>query len=205
MAVETTITLQPATKHLVTLRADMLAGLRFFFPEETVPTVVSHDGDFGPREIETYSEEAPALVLVVNGGKPLRTGGSVYEKLKLSLFIITKGDTDRERTDRVLLIYEHFLKLLFDTDWNSQECVGDPEDVDSMNLYGEELDEMGIAIWAVKWVMKVQIPYLTDEEREALPDFATLFATYTNFRPTELPGDTEASEQAIELDTTPLP
>lgn len=191
----------PITEHLPTLRDDMLKAIRKFFPEEVVPTVASHDGDFGPDEIERYRAIAPAIILVVNGGNPTRTGGTIYEKLRLAVFIMTKGKTDRQRFDGALLIYENFLKLLFDTDWNSQECVGDPEEVEMVNFYNSALDEMGLALLAVRWVLKVQISYTSDEDREELPNFKTLYAKYTNFRPTELPGDTEASEQAIELET----
>lgn len=195
------ITTYPVTDILATLRGDMESATRHFFAEEVVPTVKVHDGDFNVSEIERYRTGAPAVILVLNGGKPHRKGGTLYEQLDCSAFILAKSKVKKERALIALTIYENFLKLLFDTDWGSEVCVGDPTDVDSKNLYSEELDEMGLALWAVRWTLKVEIPYLSDEDRDALPDFKTLFATYTNFRPTELPGDTEASEQQIELET----
>lgn len=199
---DTTIKLQPATDHLIRLRNDILDAIRFFFPIDVVPTVDRHDGDFGVREIEHYAKTAPAIILVTNGGESVRKGGIINEEASYAIFIMTKGKTQRQRTDGALLIYEHFLKLLHDTDWNTQECVGDPTDIKSVNLYGEELDELGMALWSVQWTQLVQIPYLTDEDVTSLNDFATLFATNTAARPTELPGDIEASEQAIKLETT---
>ena len=193
--------LQPVTTHLITLRADILIAMRAFFPKEVVPTVDRHDGDFGPDEIERYAKTSPALILVSNGGESKRQGGIITEAHVFDVFIMTKGKTQRQRTDGALLLYEHFLKLLHSTDWNTQECVAIPTDIKSKNLYGKELDELGMALWVVRWEQLVQIPYTTDEDFNALNDFATLFATYTTARPTELPGDTEASEQAIELET----
>ena len=192
---------QPVTQHLITLRDDMKNTVRAFFPKKVITTVDFHDGDWDEDAIERYRKCAPAIILVAQGGKSKRRGGVINELHVFDAFIFTKGKSDRQRTVAALLIYEHLLKLLHDTDWCTDECVKNPESVQAKNMYGKGLDEMGIALWVVRWEQLVQIPYVTAKDvEECLNDFARLYVTNLNARPTEDPADTAASEQQIDLE-----
>ncbi len=183
--------------HLAQLEDDILEHLRSYFPREVVPTIDTHDGDFDADAIERYGKRANAIILTANGGKSVRYGGLVNETHVYDLFIMTKGKTVRTRRRAIKLIYEHLLKLLHDNAWTTDECIKTPEKVQSKNLFGSKIDEMGLALWVVRWDQLVQIPYTEDASQ--LNDFATLYANY--LRVGESDPDNTTTEQQITLET----
>lgn len=183
--------------HLAQLKDDILTHLRSVYPKDVVATVDQHAGDFDADAIQRYAKRANALILVPNGGTSKRHGGVVHETAVMDIFIMVKGKSVRERERGVDLIYEHLLKLLHGNAWTTDECIKQPDKVQSKNLFGSKIDEMGLALWVVRWDQLVEIPYT--EDPSTLDDFARLYADY--LRVGETDPDNTIAEQQIELPT----
>ncbi len=130
-------------------------------------------------------------------GESVRRGGAVNQTIVYNLFIMVKGKTIRSRRRGVKLIVEALLKFLNVGTWTTDECYQQPMNVKDKNLYSTDIDEMGLALWVIRWDQLVQIPYLAD--RTTLDDFAILYADY--LRVAETDPENTISEQQIELET----
>ena len=189
------IPLLTLTNHVATFQDDLVAGIRTFFPTDVVTTVDDHAGDFDLKEIQHYAKRSPAIIITIDSSKSNRLGGTIADVLTMHAFIVTRKTTGRSRTLSALIIQEHLLKFLHQGEFGTDERYATPTEVQAKNLFSRDLDEIGITLWLVRWDQRLDIPYT--ETADTLDDFATFFVTNTAARPTELPGDTEASEQAI--------
>lgn len=188
------------TRHLATLRDDIKAHVRASFPVDVVRTVDFHDGDFGVSEVDRYSKVAPAVILVANGGKSETLGGgaAVYENHEFHAFLLAKRHDGDARTTLALVMYEHMLKLLHGKRWPTSEVVRRPTDVDGRNVYSAEIDKRALALWAVMWKQRIEIPI--NDSDGPLDEFRRFWAEYSSLEPTDDPADIAATRQMVELE-----
>lgn len=191
---------QPLTTHAADFRDAIVAGIRVAFPATVVPTVTIHDGPADVGFIERYATASPAIILTVLGGNTTRVGGTLRDVLQIGAYIITRGTTQKQRTDGALAIRERLIKLGFLSNWITTECYKAPDDIASTNLFDSGVDEMGLALWLVAWENYLEIPYL--EDIESLDAFVTLWQEIFNPGSVEQTVETgkALTEQRITLD-----
>jgi phage gp37-like protein len=194
----------PVSSHLADLYAVIQTTIRAHFPADIVLEVSMHDGEWDVDEIETYSKKAPCIVVVGDGGKSQKTGNTIKELHRFDAYVMTRDRTVSsarlQRTRGALIIYEHLLRLLHSTYWNSDAHTYNaarPDKIESANLYNGKIGDVGVALWAVRWEQLIEIP--ADTDANDLDDFRTLYNTYTNFRPDTGIEDSEFDEQQIDL------
>lgn len=186
-----------ATRYLQAQRDAIVAA----FVEHLKPlkvTVAYHDGPFGDDELERYSVSAPSVIIAMEGGKSKRIGGTIKRDENFRAFIITKGKPHEKRSDALLFILEHVLRLLHDTpeQWPGKA----PADIEDRNLYSSEVDMTGMCLWKVGWLQVLEIP--AELQPEDLEDFLRLYNTFTSAQPTEDPDEPQVAIQHINLPPT---
>lgn len=185
--------------NLLDFRNAMKEKIRAHFPATVVKTVDMHDGDFGLKQIDMYSKKTPAIILAMEGADvSVKQGGSIYDCHNVDAFILARTKEEHERTEWVLIVLEHLLRVLHMT----PPAFGAkaPQKIRHTNLYGAELDERGLALWVVRWESLIEIPPLTDFA--TLDDFARLHTENTSAQPSDDPEDGgPVDEQLITLPT----
>lgn len=186
---------------LVDFRKTMETKIRAHFPVTIVPTVVVHDGEFGVKEIDAYSKKTPAIIIAMEGSdESVKRGGSIFDNHQIDAFILARTKAEHERTEWVLIVLEHLLRILHMTP--PQFGTKAPDKIRHTNLYGAELDERGLALWVVRWEQLIEIPPLTDFA--SLDDFETCNVVNEAAQPSDEPEDGgPVDEQTITLETLP--
>lgn len=179
---------------------ELVAGVRAHFPVQVVKEVEFFDGEFGTDEIDRYSKVAPSIIISMDGGESTSSGNSINETLKFDAFVLTKSDTARKRTAAALIIYEHFLRFLHFPPTFVAETQN-PSKIISKNLFGEKIDEMGLALWVCRWEQRLTIPGAINAS--TLDNFVTLYLTNTVAQDTTDPGNGPVDEQTITLEQPP--
>lgn len=178
-----------------------LADVREWFPKEAVRSIIKHQGEFGARECEEYAVNANALILTSSASSSTTVGNLINAFRTYDMFVLVKGKTYEKRGDACTIIVEHFLKWLHDARrWTIPAGIDfkAPSDVEDRNLYNAKVDDMGLALWIIRWKQLLQIPMATEQE-STLNDFRILWVQH--FRVGEGPPDDEPiSEQRIELE-----
>lgn len=185
------------TKHIADLCEEWKTKVRNHFPLSVVQDVDVFDGDFGTDEIDRYSVKANAIIITLDGGDSTSRGNSIYEQARFDFFILCKSTTSLKRAVAVKILYEHLLRLIH---FPGEFVVSTktPEHVTSKNLFGEKLDEQGLALYAVRFDQLIEIPGIVDSS--TLANFETFYLTNTNAQDLTAPDNGPVDEQQIELE-----
>lgn len=193
------------SRHALNLRDGLVAALRAAFPEDVVPTVAHHDGAADLGFVKRYGFVAPAIVLTILGGSCTPKGGSLFDELKVGLYIITEGDDQEQRTDEALVLREHCMRVIFGRAGDLLPDVSHkiPTKIDSENMFDGKVDELGVTIWLLAWEHVVSIPGLV-----AFEDLDVYRQQWVElFPPGEVPDEVETgdalAEDLIELEVAP--
>ncbi len=185
---------------LVTYRKAVEDRVRELLPAgpDGVRTVTTHIGEFGPREVEEYAASSPAVILAPLGFPKVEQMGRVPNTtISYGAFILTKSMANDGRGDIALAIMEVLMEALPFETWGTETCASVPTDIDAGNLYTGKVDDMGVALWVIRWDQKLQL--IPGTAGGNLADFLRLDATYNLDPGNDDPDDFDAP-QTIELE-----
>lgn len=181
-----------------TLLADIERGLASLLS----PVILrGHKGSFGYAEVKRYGANAPCVVFAVDEATQEIYGRSVRFTLSCVCFSITKDSPGNDRMLQVFELVERLGNFLPSTDWGTGETIAAPSNISHRNLYTPELDSLGLTMWGTRWMQLVTLRPAVSVD--SLDDFARMFVTNVQARPTEQSSDTDASEQLITLEVLP--
>ncbi len=132
-----------------------------------------YGGTFNRDELKRIALKSPACLVSVLGGTVQREGGEPTCNLTMSAFIITRGTSQQLRDEDVLVLVEPVAARVARNGWK-YECSRAPEGVRIDNLYTGEIDKLGVALWSVTWIQRLDIDVF-DPDAEPLADFHTLY------------------------------
>lgn len=179
---------------LAELRSAIAATMKAALPNVNV---AEHGGRFGAKEVQKWATGAPAIRIACLGIPEVVLGPRMLLNASWGAFCI---DTDRAgvkgpRDVRVLLLVQSAMAVCaqFGQRWNGK-AVTAVEKPTAANLYAADLEDMGVALWAVQWRQAVPIETI---DVTGLDNFETFFAEYalTGSTPT-----TPTTSQEVELE-----
>lgn len=136
----------------------VIAQVRAAFTSTEVREVRAYAGEFSGAEVAQVSFNAPAILVTVLGWKPgnsSRLTGRNVRLVRLAAFIVTKNATSREaRMREAMLLSERLcitLGLWVPSDTTAMSIGPLEADAQAQNLYGQAVDQKGLALWMVDW------------------------------------------------------
>ena len=135
-----------------------------------------HGGKFDLDSLKRYARQAPCVVVAVLGIRGISSDSSqLAVSLNMGAFVVVadKGQ-GMPRDVGSLWLTEKVLRVVRpEQDWDDEDASS-PTEIRGDNLFSGQLDQAGVAIWAVTWIQ----PYdLTDENAEDYDDFLTCEVT----------------------------
>lgn len=184
------------TSRIVAYREAVESTFRSRLPNEI--HLVTHQGEFGEREIKAYLVRAPCVILApvgIPGASPM--GPNVMATMNYAAFVLTRSRPEMDRSEAALRITEAILSFL---PYEAFGLARKPTDVEAANLYSGAIDNMGMALWAIRWRQMLELPAKDDCTYDDLANFLRLHATYN---PDDGEGDNDPNNwdapQTIEL------
>jgi hypothetical protein len=137
-------------------------------------SVQPHRGRFdNAQEIQRFATKAPAvLVAALRVQRADDMGGISRLPVQWGIFVITKDEPKLPRDQGAIGLVETILMLTPDNDWGAQS-VGAVSNLDARNLYAQQVDSLGIALWGIGFEQPIEEPLLSDAEYAALNPFLT--------------------------------
>jgi phage gp37-like protein len=138
--------------------------------------VSMHGGRFTLEQIKRHTRRSPAVILACAGLPDLEIQGGA-ERVVTTRWVAMVMATDRERNTRdekCIATVELILHLLGDQRWDLDD-VHRTSDIDATNLFAPDVERHGLALWAVTWDQKVDLP---GTYANALADFETLYTQW---------------------------
>lgn len=164
-----------------------------------LPTEVNlftHHGEFGEKEIKAYLVKAPCVILAPLGLPSMTVFGSnVVATMQYGAFVLTRSKPELPRGDAAMAISEVIAMFL---PYEGFGLARRPSDVEAANLYSGTIDQMGMALWAVRWRQAIELAAKDDCTYDDLAAFLRLDATY-QLDEEDDPDDWDA-HQTVELE-----
>lgn len=142
------------------LLTQALAFVRAQFTRQELATVQAYGGEFSSDEIDKIGFNCPAVFITVlgwdgaTGSKQL--SGRYARKLRMAAFVVCKAPKRETRMLGAMQIADKLALLL--RDWEPANASTNPytlgaiEDEPSCeNLYTRAVDQLGLAVWLVRW------------------------------------------------------
>lgn len=140
--------------------------------------VAEHGGSINAAEIKKWATQAPAIRVACLGVPAVEINpAKSYLDGEWAAFCIERDRaTQGHRDVRVLLLAQSAMAVTaqFGQRFNNV-AVSAPTNITARNLYARDIDDMGIALWLVRWRQAVEI---TSVDVTGLDDFETFFASY---------------------------
>lgn len=137
-------------------------------------SVQTHRGRFdNVQEIQRFAVKAPTvLVSVLRVQRAQDIGGEAMIPVSWGIYIITKDLPKLPRDQGAVGLVETILMLAPDNDWGGQS-VGAVDNLDARNMYSQQVDGLGIALWGIGFEQPVMVPLVSDADYAALNPFLT--------------------------------
>lgn len=165
---------------------------------EQLPDAVhlfTHHGEFGEKEIKAYLVKAPCVILAPLGIPDMKVAGpNVLATIMYGAFVLTRSRPELPRGDAAMAIAEVIATFL---PYEGFGLARRPSDVEAANLYSGTIDQMGMALWAIRWRQTIELAAKDDCTYASLDDFLRLDAAY-QLDAVDDPDDFDA-HQTIEL------
>jgi hypothetical protein len=140
----------------------------------TLKTCQAHGGKFDLKELMRWAVQAPAVLVSVLGGNIQREGGANVIDLRVAAFIVTPGSSASHRDAAVLTIVDAIAALACNNAWDYSQASA-PQNIKCENLYAGDIDQKGVALWAVTWTQNVDVGEIDASE---LDDLKTVWAQW---------------------------
>lgn len=113
--------------------------------------VYAHGGTFDRTQIERYAREAPALVVSLLRFDADLEGGSTMAKVYWGVVGFTRSEKPGDPRDRTVIdLAEAATQVLLVT-FAGMSPRSRPRGIEARNLFGVEVDRIGIAMWGLEW------------------------------------------------------
>ena len=181
---------------LFALRQAVVDYLRATLPEIEVDT---HPGRFDLREINRYGVRQPTIRVAVLSSPVDNDRRSVYLRVNLVAYIVTRTDRQFDAEERAMAITEVLCSHLHASGVLSVDGASRPDNIQAQNLYSSAVDKKGIHLAVVNWQQLLALPDLVDPS--VSEDFAVIAAEY-DFAPYPAgaePGDGVDANDLIDL------
>jgi len=136
---------------LLSLRQAVVAALA---PALTLPgkavAVAAHPGRFDAGELRRCATKAPIVLVSALGASDIQDGGEVQGLCQMAAFVLCRDLPRLPRDVAALSLVERLLRAVPGNDWSGQASQA-PRDLRAENLFSGELDQAGVALWAVSW------------------------------------------------------
>jgi hypothetical protein len=178
---------------LAEVRSNIVSVMREALP---AVNVAEHGGPINSAEIKRWATKSPAIRVACLGVPKVELGARILMDASWAAFCVEsdRPGTANHRDMRVLLLAQSAIGVIGQhaQRWNLK-ATGVPDSITAVNLYAQDIDGMGVALWAVRWRQVVDINVV---DVTSLDNFETFFAQYT-IGPTD---DTPVTEQNITLE-----
>lgn len=130
-------------------------------------------GKFDLAEVMRRSYRSPAIFVTCEATKTLdKTESTVTASMVMIL--VVKSSSAKERSPAIMEIASKIATWLPSADFGDGQVVGDPENVDTKNLYGAKADKQGVTLWGFRWEQGLKLTHTADP---VLPE-ATIYADW---------------------------
>lgn len=154
--------------------------------------VEAHGGRFDRNELSRHSRRAPAVLVAAMGIPEVAdTPQPATPTLQFTAFVMTRDAPGAPRDTQALTLVESVLRRLPGSRWGLARGQR-PERINAENLYSGEIDQIGIAMWAISWRQALTLRPVKDVAE--LGDFAIYAAEHQV-------GDGPATESQAEIPT----
>jgi hypothetical protein len=159
---------------LVSLRDGALAAIQAALPPNV--NLEAHGGRFDLEELKRMAAKAPCVRLAVLGVDDAQQTRSGEAELlaRLGAFVVAKAAPGLTRDRAALAIVDTILGVVPGNRF-SLDATQPAGDVRADNLYSGDVDQAGVAMWAVSWHQKV---FEGGVDTSTLAVFQTLDAKY---------------------------
>jgi Holliday junction resolvase len=118
-------------------------------------TVKTHSGKFTPDSLKKiFAGKTPTVLIAalkVGSIKRIETD-QVEATINFAAYIITTDRAAIKKDESALNIVEAFLSILPNNRWGLVgKDIGEPKSINSDNLYSNDTDAKGVAIWTISW------------------------------------------------------
>lgn len=172
---------------------------RYYRAELDHVEVLEYGGTFTAEDVKRISVKSPAVAVACLGLPEIQfQGHDVEARVSFGAFCFAKNRKKVLRDVEALNLMESVAAGLLQNRWKDKDgeptASGAPQEITGANLYSTVLDKMLVALWAVRWVQKID---LDRGSFATLPDFETLYATVD----LDEEEDAEDLTDIVELDT----
>ncbi len=152
---------------IASMRNSIVAGLQ--------PLVPAHVAPFGGRlnleALRVLGKRTPAVVVAALGVPSIdERGGNVSNDVRWAAYIVTTDRPGMGRDEQALVLVRAVLGAVARTDWGLA-LAHRATDITADNLYTRAIDALGVALWAVSWRQRLELPPLTEAELRAFKRF----------------------------------
>ncbi|MGE4334531.1 MAG: hypothetical protein AB7E55_00965 [Pigmentiphaga sp.] len=112
-----------------------------------------HEGRFDLNEMKRLTVNSPAVLVSCLGFTRLggaRTG-TVEIELAMAAFVACAGGKSRDRAKASAALSQAVVTRVHDQLWGFSQGVRPPANIRGENLYSQEIDKAGVALWAITW------------------------------------------------------
>lgn len=166
---------------VLSMRDAIVSRIRATIP--ALRTCEPHGGDFTTTELDRYTTNTPAALVVclgMSGSEDL--GGETLRTYRWAVFVVARDlprgapETPIAKADVALSISDTLARLVSGERWNGTAGTA-ASSIRTQNLYSAASDRRGVTFWAVTWEQA------TDDEDElldvsTLPDFLRIHTDY---------------------------
>lgn len=117
----------------------------------------TYGGDFDAREIIRVAVQSPCIVTACLGvGSATIQGSTTVANAQWGVFVVCRGTSQEPRDVQSLALVEVILSKVYANDWKAR-AVGGAKNVKAQNLFSDDIDKKGTAMWAVLWDQSVDL------------------------------------------------
>lgn len=122
--------------------------------------IYTHGGDFDRFELKRYAKQTPAIVIAILKADAISSEGGVpICDVMVSAMVLTQDKPALPKDVGALVVVDLLLNILcrFPSQVWGLTNARAVKDARAMNCYTKEIDQEGVAIWAVAWRQGVEL------------------------------------------------
>lgn len=137
----------------------------------------THGGRVSVDEVRRWAMLSPcARTAIVGVPAAAYEGGQVVLKPLVGVYLVTSGTSQQGRDAGALALVNQLMKVIPGNRWTITDAKApDTTTIRADNLYTAQIDQLGVALWAVTWRQSIDLDLI---DLNTLDDFTKLVATY---------------------------
>lgn len=155
---------------ILVLRNSIVVGLRDAMP---VREVVAAGGRLNVEDLRRLGARTPCIAVAALGAPAFNERSTIKEcDLRWVAYLITKDVPGSSRDAQALAFLAPLFAAIASNSWGEGQR---PTELTADNLYTRQIDELGLALWAVTWRQRIEVaPF----DHTKLDKFLELVAQY---------------------------